>query len=72
MVNASDAGGDLDTAVVEKEKPRAFPRRFQVLQGSPTPFGATAKEDGVNFAIYSHNATSATLCLMSPSDLPEV
>ncbi|KAK1415638.1 hypothetical protein QVD17_31423 [Tagetes erecta] len=26
---------------------------------------------GVNFAIYSHNAASATLCLMSPSDLPE-
>ncbi|KAL8191569.1 hypothetical protein R6Q57_028300 [Mikania cordata] len=71
VVNASDAGGELDTAVVEKEKPRAFPRRFQVLQGSPAPFGATAQADGVNFAIYSHNAKSATLCLMISSDLPE-
>ncbi|XP_024967150.1 isoamylase 1, chloroplastic-like [Cynara cardunculus var. scolymus] len=73
VVNASDGGvgGEVDTAVVEKEKPKALPPRFQVLQGSPTPFGATAKKDGVNFAIYSRNATSATLCLMTPSDLPE-
>ncbi|MFS7935062.1 putative isoamylase [Helianthus anomalus] len=69
-VNAGDAG-ELDTAVVEKEKPPPSPRRFQVLRGNPTPFGATVHQDGVNFAIYSHNATSATLCLMTPSDLPQ-
>lgn len=75
VVNASDGGGgggEVDTAVVEKDKPKVLPPRFQVLQGSPMPFGATAQEDGVNFAIYSRNATSATLCLMTPSDLPEV
>ncbi|XP_023744999.1 isoamylase 1, chloroplastic [Lactuca sativa] len=74
VVNASDGGGgggEVDTAVVEKDKPKVLPPRFQVLQGSPMPFGATAQEDGVNFAIYSRNATSATLCLMTPSDLPE-
>ncbi|XP_071725446.1 isoamylase 1, chloroplastic isoform X1 [Rutidosis leptorrhynchoides] len=74
VVNAIDGtgGGDVDTAVVEKEKkPEVSRRRFQVSNGYPTPFGATAQEDGVNFAIYSRNASSATLCLLTPSDLPE-
>ncbi|KAI9181795.1 hypothetical protein LWI28_018671 [Acer negundo] len=35
----------------------------------PTPFGATARDGGVNFSIYSSNAVSATLCLITLSDL---
>lgn len=71
LVNASDGSGtgaEVETAVVEKP----ILRRFQVSQGYPTPFGATAREGGVNFAICSTNATSAILCFMSLSDLPEV
>lgn len=72
LVNASDASGggggaEVDTVVVEKP----ILRRFQVSQGYPTPFGATAREGGVNFAICSTNATSAILCLMILSDLSE-
>ncbi|MEZ4498800.1 MAG: glycogen debranching protein GlgX [Thermomicrobiales bacterium] len=35
----------------------------QVLPGVPYPLGATADEDGTNFALFSENATSVTLCL---------
>ncbi|CAN1185774.1 Isoamylase 1, chloroplastic [Linum perenne] len=44
-------------------------RRFQVSEGHPAPFGATARDGGVNFSVYSSNASSATLCLISLSDL---
>ncbi|KAK2439290.1 isoamylase 3, chloroplastic [Trifolium repens] len=52
-----------ETAVVEIQK-----LQFQVSNGYPYPFGATVQEDGVNFAIYSLNALSATLCLFTLSD----
>lgn len=72
-VNARASGGaaeaDASTAVVT-EKPELG--RFQVSRGYPTPFGATARDGGVNFAIYSGNAVSAVLCLISLSDLQEV
>ncbi|KAK9097561.1 hypothetical protein Sjap_023058 [Stephania japonica] len=70
-VRASGGGGGAEateTAVVEK--PRL--RRFEVLVGSPMPFGATVMDGGVNFAIHSSGAVSATLCLMSVSDLEEL
>ncbi|KAJ0030474.1 hypothetical protein Pint_13943 [Pistacia integerrima] len=57
---------ELETAVIEKPK-----RRFKVSQGNPTPFGATARDGGVNFCIFSSNAVSATLCLITLSDLQE-
>ncbi|KAL4614264.1 hypothetical protein ACB092_07G041700 [Castanea dentata] len=60
-------GAEVDTAVAVKEKPKS--ERFEVYRGSPTPFGATARDGGVNFAIFSANAVSATLCLISLSDL---
>ncbi|XP_011017749.1 PREDICTED: isoamylase 1, chloroplastic-like isoform X4 [Populus euphratica] len=60
----------VDTAVVvEEEGPKL--RKFQVFEGHPVPFGATVRDGGVNFAIFSANAVSATLCLISLSDLPE-
>ncbi|KAK8477879.1 hypothetical protein V6N11_000310 [Hibiscus sabdariffa] len=58
--------GEADTAVVEKPK---VIKRFQVSEGHPAPFGATLRDGGVNFAIYSSNAVSATLCLIALSDL---
>ncbi|GAU11796.1 hypothetical protein TSUD_75470, partial [Trifolium subterraneum] len=56
-------GATAETAVVEIQK-----LQFHVSKGYPSPFGATVREDGVNFAIYSLNALSATLCLFTLSD----
>ncbi|KAG5566757.1 hypothetical protein RHGRI_002333 [Rhododendron griersonianum] len=67
VVRASD---EVDTAVV-LDKPTLRPPRFQVFDGSPAPFGATARDGGVNFAIFSMNAVSATLCLTTLSDLQD-
>ena len=58
-------GAEVDTTVAVKKKPKSV--RFEVYKGSPTPFGAIARDDGVNFAIFSTNAISATLCLISLS-----
>ncbi|XP_031373341.1 isoamylase 1, chloroplastic isoform X2 [Punica granatum] len=64
----SDGGGaQPETAVVDKPKLS----RFEVSQGLPVPFGATPVDGGVNFAVFSSNAVSATLCLLSLSDLRE-
>ncbi len=44
-------------------------RKFLTKRGKPYPFGATVKEDGVNFALFSHNATGVELLLFdSPED----
>lgn len=74
-VKARGGGGggggaaEAETAVVEKPKPT---KRFEVSEGHPAPFGATLRDGGVNFAIYSTNAVSATLCLFTLSDLQQV
>ncbi|KAL6985018.1 Iron-sulfur assembly protein 1 [Sarracenia purpurea var. burkii] len=68
VVYASEGGAEVETTVVV-EKPKL--RQFQVFSGSPAPFGATARDGGVNFAVYSGSAAAATLCLMSFSDLFE-
>ncbi|KAK9268765.1 hypothetical protein L1049_000527 [Liquidambar formosana] len=67
VVNARDGGAELETVVVEKP----VLRKFEVFQGFPMPFGATARDGGVNFAVHSRNAVSVTLCLFSLSDLQE-
>lgn len=71
ILNNASERGDAETAVVV-EKPPPRPRRFEVFPGHPTPFGATPRDGGVNFAVFSSNASSATLCLISLSDLREV
>ncbi|KAK7842082.1 isoamylase 1 [Quercus suber] len=63
-------GAEVDTVVAVKEKLKS--ERFKVYRGSPTPFGATTRDGSVNFAIFFANAVSATLCLISPSDLHDV
>ena len=63
-------GAEIDTAVVVKEKPKS--ERFEVYRDSPTLFGASARDSGVNFAIFSTNAVSTTLCLISLSDLHDM
>ncbi|KFK36885.1 hypothetical protein AALP_AA4G184500 [Arabis alpina] len=54
--------------VVVVEKPLKS-ERFLISDGLPSPFGATVKDDGVNFSVYSSNSVSATICLISLSDL---
>ncbi|GAB4838264.1 Iron-sulfur assembly protein 1 [Ancistrocladus abbreviatus] len=70
VVNARDkgAGAEVETLVIEKPKKV---KRYEVFEGYPTPLGATAMDGGVNFAIFSGNSVSATLCLISVSDLQE-
>ena len=41
---------------------------LEFLSGNPTPFGATLTNDGVNFAIFSRNATSVTLDIFENED----
>ncbi len=42
-------------------------RPIKVLPGSPTPLGPTLEERGVNFALFSANASAVELCLFDPS-----
>lgn len=37
--------------------------KYTITQGTPYPMGATPRDNGVNFAIFSANATAVTLCL---------
>ena len=40
-----------------------MPKEFQYSRGQAHPLGATVSEDGVNFSLYSENATSVELLL---------
>jgi len=42
----------------------------QVWQGLPYPLGATVMDEGVNFALFSENATGVDLCLFDGADAP--
>ncbi|ESW32223.1 hypothetical protein PHAVU_002G303600 [Phaseolus vulgaris] len=64
---AARNGGAVDTETAVVEKPQ-LESLFQVSRGYASPFGATVRDGGVNFAIYSLNAFSATLCLFTLSD----
>ena len=43
---------------------------FKVWLGHPYPLGSTWKGNGVNFALYSENATGVDLCLFESLDSP--
>ncbi|MBA0841797.1 hypothetical protein Goarm_001659 [Gossypium armourianum] len=70
MVVKARGGGAAEAETALADKPKVL-KRFQVSEGHPAPFGATILDGGVNFAIYSANATSATLCLIALSDLQQ-
>ncbi len=42
----------------------------QIWQGLPYPLGATVMDEGVNFAVFSENATGVDLCLFDGPDAP--
>ncbi len=43
---------------------------IKVWLGHPYPLGATWKKNGVNFALFSENATGVDLCLFDDADAP--
>jgi isoamylase len=43
-------------------------RTYSVQPGHPRPFGAELVEGGVNFAVFSRNATAMTLCLFDGAE----
>jgi glycogen operon protein len=45
--------------------------RFQVEKGRPHPLGATPDKNGVNFSVFSENATGVELLLFDKHDHPE-
>lgn len=44
---------------------------MEIRKGSPAPLGATPMRDGVNFSIYSHDATAMELLLFDDVNSPE-
>ena len=44
---------------------------LRVWQGQPYPLGATVTNEGVNFALFSENATGVDLCLFDHPDAPQ-
>ena len=49
----------------------APPVSFAAEKGSPHPLGATPSPDGVNFSLFSENATGVELLLFSTHDAPQ-
>lgn len=61
---------EAENVAVVEEPPKS--ERFLLSDGLPSPFGATVRDNGVNFSVYSANSVSATICLFSLSDLRQV
>ena len=55
---------------MDKSYSRISPYKGQVLPGKPYPLGATYDGNGVNFALFSENATGVTLCFFNHPDDP--
>ena len=63
QTKSSLKGKNLDLSIGE----------FSIFEGSGHPFGATVSNDGVNFSVYSQNATSVELLIFkTPDDLDPI
>ncbi|GJP55788.1 hypothetical protein CLOM_g14776, partial [Closterium sp. NIES-68] len=65
-----------DAATVRRMAERDFGSGHGVLydtpqRGSATPYGATAVDNGVNFAVHSSGATAVSVCLFTPEGLAQ-
>ncbi|KAL9302254.1 Isoamylase 1 [Arabidopsis thaliana] len=67
-ISAKDRRSNEAENIAVVEKPLKSDRFF-ISDGLPSPFGPTVRDDGVNFSVYSTNSVSATICLISLSDL---
>ncbi|CAM6035531.1 unnamed protein product [Sphagnum compactum] len=72
LTTCNVAGVSSDSANAETECKKQ-PDQFYgpPLRGRPLPFGASASENGVNFAVHSSGASSVCLCLFTESDLQQ-
>jgi hypothetical protein len=72
LTTCNVAGVSADSANAETECKKQ-PGQFYgpPLRGRPLPFGASASENGVNFAVHSSGASSVCLCLFTESDLQQ-
>jgi glycogen operon protein len=64
----------METTITPSPAPAAAPPAsspLRVWQGQPFPLGATVTEEGVNFALFSENATGVDLCLFDDRDAPQ-
>ncbi|MBC3786398.1 glycogen debranching protein GlgX [Spirosoma utsteinense] len=52
----------------KQQKTAPAPEPIQTKPGKPYPLGATYDGEGVNFALFSENATAVYLCLYDPAD----
>ncbi|KNA14483.1 hypothetical protein SOVF_107160 isoform B [Spinacia oleracea] len=68
MANERETSAEIETSVIEKQPQTT---RFEIFPGNSTPLGAVARDGGVNFAIFSENSVSATLCLITLSDFQQ-
>lgn len=46
-------------------------KHMEIWRGLSYPLGATVMEEGVNFALFSENATGVDLCLFDSADAPQ-
>ncbi|OWM80983.1 hypothetical protein CDL15_Pgr007014 [Punica granatum] len=55
--------------VLEEEAPQTSeaPGPFKLFPGQAFPLGVSEVDNGINFAVFSQNATAVTLCLSLPS-----
>lgn len=61
-------GRQAQERVLEEEVPEVseIQRPFKVFPGQAFPLGVSEIDNGINFAIFSQNATAVTLCLSLP------
>ncbi len=53
---------------MNKPNEQPFSSEGKLLPGKPYPLGATYDGNGVNFALFSENATGVRLCLFNDPD----
>ncbi|XP_073122191.1 isoamylase 3, chloroplastic isoform X2 [Henckelia pumila] len=63
-VYASTAGERVGVVVEEEESSQLEVPSLKVFPGQAQPLGVSEVESGINFAIFSQNATAVTLCLV--------
>ncbi|PKI45578.1 hypothetical protein CRG98_033894 [Punica granatum] len=62
-VNSSGLGASQEEAPQTSEAPGPF----KLFPGQAFPLGVSEVDNGINFAVFSQNATAVTLCLSLPS-----
>ena len=56
------------TGMPNQYKSNSFSKSIQSKPGKPYPLGATYDGEGVNFTLFSENATAVYVCLYDPAD----